>query len=112
MRRTSVESGRLEIVASVRRQFYLWAGAYLRWLDKHDRAAGEEAPIGLLLCAGADSEQVKLMDLESAGIRVAEYLARIPDMKILQRQLHKAVEYARAERGLLASTQDNGEAKQ
>ena len=82
---------------------------YLRWLDKHDPAAGEGAPIGLLLCASADSEQVKLMGLESAGIRVAEYLARIPDMKILQRQLHKAVEHARerAERGLLASTQDN-----
>lgn len=41
-------------------------------------------------------------------------LTRIPDMKILQRQLHKAVEHAqeRAERGLLASTQDNGGAKQ
>ncbi len=25
---------------------------YLRWLDKHDRASGEESPIGLILCAG------------------------------------------------------------
>jgi predicted nuclease of restriction endonuclease-like (RecB) superfamily len=86
---------------------------YLRWLDKHDRAADEEAPIGLLLCAGADSEQVELMDMASAGIRVAEYLARIPDVKLLQRQLHKAVEHARerAQRGLLASAQDKGGAE-
>nr|WP_315205284.1 PDDEXK nuclease domain-containing protein [uncultured Albidiferax sp.] len=68
---------------------------YLRWLDQHDRAAGEEAPLGLILCAGADSEQVELMDLESSGIRVAEYLAHIPDAQLLQRQLHRAVEHAR-----------------
>jgi len=30
---------------------------YLRWLDKHERAPGEEAPIGLILCAAADAEQ-------------------------------------------------------
>ena len=24
---------------------------YLRWLDKYDRAAGEESPIGLILCS-------------------------------------------------------------
>ena len=68
---------------------------YLRWLDKHDRAAGEEPPIGLILCATQDAEQVKLMDMDAANIRVAEYLAHIPDMKVLQAQLHRAVELAR-----------------
>lgn len=68
---------------------------YLRWLDKYDRTPGEESPIGLILCAGADAEQVELMDLEAANIRVAEYLAHIPDMKLLQSQLHRAVELAR-----------------
>ncbi|NMG15759.1 PDDEXK nuclease domain-containing protein [Aromatoleum bremense] len=83
---------------------------YLRWLDKHDRVEGEASPLGLILCAGADSEQVELMDLESAGIRVAEYLAQIPDMKLLQRQLHRAVEHARerAAQGLLTHQQDMG----
>lgn len=76
---------------------------YLRWLDKHDRAAGEEAPIGLILCATRDAEQVKLLDMEASNIRVAEYLAHIPDMQVLQTQLHRAVELARerAARGLL-----------
>ncbi len=68
---------------------------YLRWLDKYDRAQGEESPIGLILCAGADAEQVELMDLGSANIRVAEYMAHIPDMKLLQKHLHHAIKLAR-----------------
>lgn len=58
---------------------------YLRWLDKHDRAKGEEPPIGLILCAAKDAEQVELMDLGTSNIRVAEYLAHIPDMKVCRR---------------------------
>jgi predicted nuclease of restriction endonuclease-like (RecB) superfamily len=68
---------------------------YLRWLDKHDRAAGEEAPIGLILCASADSEQVELMDLGASNIRVAQYWDHMPDVQVLQSQLHKAVQLAR-----------------
>ncbi|MBN9342566.1 MAG: DUF1016 family protein, partial [Comamonadaceae bacterium] len=68
---------------------------YLRWLDQHDRAAGEEPPIGLILCAGKDTEQVELMDLGASNIRVAEYLAHIPDTALLQAQLHRAVQLAR-----------------
>ncbi|MDP3230986.1 MAG: PDDEXK nuclease domain-containing protein [Acidovorax sp.] len=64
---------------------------YLRWLDKHDRAAGEESPIGLILCAAKDAEQVELLDLNASNIRVAEYLAHIPDTALLQAQLHRAV---------------------
>jgi len=85
---------------------------YLRWLDKHERAAGEESPIGLILCAEADTEQVELLDLGSANIRVAEYLDKIPDMKLLRAQLHRSVLRAReqAAAGALPHVvQDNGE---
>jgi predicted nuclease of restriction endonuclease-like (RecB) superfamily len=68
---------------------------YLRWLDKYDRSPGEESPIGLILCASADTEQVELMDLSAANIRVAEYRDQIPDMKLMQAQLHRAVLLAR-----------------
>ncbi|MEH6874789.1 MAG: PDDEXK nuclease domain-containing protein [Candidatus Competibacter sp.] len=68
---------------------------YLRWLDKYDRAAGEEPPIGLILCAAKDMEQVELLNLDAANIRVAEYRAHIPDMALLQAQLHRAVLLAR-----------------
>lgn len=85
---------------------------YLRWLDKHERAEGEESPIGLILCAEADTEQVELLDLGSANIRVAEYLDKIPDMKLLRAQLHRSVLRAReqAAAGALPHVvQDNGE---
>lgn len=72
---------------------------YLRWLDKHDRAEGEATPIGLILCASADAEQVELMDLDYSQIRVAQYHAALPDLQLLQAQLHKAVQIARERQG-------------
>ncbi len=82
---------------------------YLRWLDKYDRTPGEESPIGLILCAGADVEQVELMELGAANIRVAEYMQHIPDIKLLRDQLHRAVELAResAAQRLHIQHQDN-----
>lgn len=68
---------------------------YLRWLDKHERGSGEEAPIGLILCAGADAEQVELLQLEGKSIRVAEYLVELPPAAVLRERLHRAIEHAR-----------------
>lgn len=68
---------------------------YLRWLDKHERQAGEETPIGLILCAGKKNETVEYLELEKSGIRVAEYLTELPPKEILERKLHMAVEHAR-----------------
>jgi predicted nuclease of restriction endonuclease-like (RecB) superfamily len=68
---------------------------YLRWLDKHERAQGEEPPIGLILCANADKEQVELLQLEDSSIRVAEYLVELPPMEILKERLHRAITIAR-----------------
>jgi predicted nuclease of restriction endonuclease-like (RecB) superfamily len=66
---------------------------YLRWLDKYERAPGEESPIGLILCASA--EQVELLQLDAKSILVSEYLTELPPMKVLQRRLHQAIEHAR-----------------
>jgi predicted nuclease of restriction endonuclease-like (RecB) superfamily len=68
---------------------------YLRWLDKHERAAGEEAPIGLILCAAADAEQVELLQLDAKSIRVSEYLTALPPIAMLRERLHQAMEHAR-----------------
>jgi predicted nuclease of restriction endonuclease-like (RecB) superfamily len=68
---------------------------YLRWLDKHERAPGEESPIGLILCASADAEQVELLQLNAKSIRVSEYLTELPPMTLLQTRLHQAIEHAR-----------------
>ncbi len=68
---------------------------YLRWLDKHERAPGEKAPIGLILCASADAEQVELLQLDAKSIRVSEYLTELPPLPLLRARLHQAIEHAR-----------------
>jgi len=69
---------------------------YLRWLDKHDRQPGEDAPLGLILCAGKNREAVELLELEKSGIHIAEYLTALPPREVLERKLHEAVASARA----------------
>lgn len=46
---------------------------YLKWLDRHERQVGEDAPIGLILCAESSHEQVELLEMHKDGITVAEY---------------------------------------
>lgn len=80
---------------------------YLRWLDKYERAPGEEAPIGLILCACADAEQVELLELDAKSIRVAEYLTELPPLPLLRQRLHQAIEHARENAARrLASAED------
>ncbi len=69
---------------------------YLRWLAKHEQQPGEEPPLGLILCAGKDAEQIELLELDASGIHVAEYLTGLPDRKLLKRKLHAAIEISRA----------------
>ena len=68
---------------------------YLRYLDQHERQEGEEAPIGLILCSSANTEQVELMGLERDNIRVAEYLTKLPSLEVLRERLHRAIQSAR-----------------
>jgi len=51
---------------------------YLKWLDRYERQAGEEAPIGLILCATASREKIELLEMDKAGIAVAEYWPHLP----------------------------------
>jgi predicted nuclease of restriction endonuclease-like (RecB) superfamily len=64
---------------------------YLNWLNKHERQEGEEAPIGLILCAEAGSEQVELLNMEKDNIMVAEYWTKLPPKKLLEEKLHNAL---------------------
>lgn len=68
---------------------------YLRWLAKHETEAGEESPLGIILCAGKNTEQIELLELGSAGIHVAEYLTVLPPPAVLREKLHRAIETAR-----------------
>lgn len=68
---------------------------YLRWLAKYEREPGEENPLGIILCAGKNTEQIELLELGTAGIHVAEYLTVLPPPAALQEKLHGAIEKAR-----------------
>ena len=68
---------------------------YLRWLEKYERKAGEEQPIGLILCAGKKQETIELLELEKSGIRVAAYWTKLLPRNLLKRKLHEAVIAAR-----------------
>lgn len=82
---------------------------YLRWLDKHERAPGEEAPIGLILCASADAEQVELLQLDAKSIRVSEYLTALPPLPLLRERLHQAIEHAKEQAARRLPNPEGGE---
>ncbi len=72
---------------------------YLRWLEKNERQDGEESPLGLILCAEGGHEQIELLQLDQAGIRVAQYLTELPDKKLLKRELRLSLAQARELQG-------------
>jgi predicted nuclease of restriction endonuclease-like (RecB) superfamily len=51
---------------------------YLKWLNRYERQPGEEAPIGIILCATANREKIELLEPGKAGIAVAEYWTHLP----------------------------------
>jgi predicted nuclease of restriction endonuclease-like (RecB) superfamily len=65
---------------------------YLRWLDRYDRESHEEAPLGIILCAGKKQEQIELLELGQVGIHGLEYLTVLPPIELLQQKLRSAVE--------------------
>ncbi len=69
---------------------------YLRWLARHEQEPDENPPLGIILCAGKNTEQIELLELDVSGIHVAEYLTVLPPPKVLRRKLHEAIETARA----------------
>ena len=71
---------------------------YLRWLEKYETRDGENAPIGLILCADKSDEHVELLILEEQRIKVARYLTVLPAKKVLKQRLHMVIEAARQKR--------------
>ncbi|MBX9771212.1 MAG: PDDEXK nuclease domain-containing protein, partial [Candidatus Obscuribacterales bacterium] len=69
---------------------------YLRWLDKYERCDGEEAPIGLILCAGKSRpEQIELLSLDTSDIRVAEFITKELPKEVLTQKFHQAIKRAK-----------------
>jgi hypothetical protein len=71
-------------------------------LDRHERQPGEQAPLGIILCAGSKRETVEYLRLDEHGIHVAEYLTELPLREVLREQLHRATALARERLALRA----------
>lgn len=83
---------------------------YLRWLDAYERQEGEEPPIGLILCAEADRDQVEFLEMHRTGIVVAEYWTILPPKAELEAKLGEIVREVQerlARRGITASLEDD-----
>jgi predicted nuclease of restriction endonuclease-like (RecB) superfamily len=60
---------------------------YLEWCDRHDRQAGEEAPIGLILCSSQNEQIVELLlSSQKHQMRVAQYVLR-DDMAAIKKRM-------------------------
>jgi hypothetical protein len=68
---------------------------YLRWLEKHEKQEDEESPIGLILCAEGNKEQIELLQLDTANIKVGEYLTQFIPNELLKQKLHKAIQFSK-----------------
>lgn len=64
---------------------------YLRYLAKHEQQPDELPPLGIILCASKDQEQVELLELDSGDIHVGEYLTALPSKEQLQHKLHQVM---------------------
>ncbi len=62
---------------------------YLRWLEKNETEADEEQPVGLILCTEGNSEQIELLQLDKANIKVAEYISKYLPKELLAKKLHQ-----------------------
>ena len=68
---------------------------YLKWLVKHEKQDGENAPIGLILCTEASKEQIELLEMHKDGIMVAEYLTQLPPKKQLEEKIRQSLHEAK-----------------
>ena len=78
---------------------------YLKWLDRNERQPGEEAPLGLILCATAHREKIEMLELDKSGIAVAEYWTAMPPKAEFERKIREILAQAKerlARRKLLA----------
>jgi hypothetical protein len=62
---------------------------YLKWLNRDEKTEDEKEPIGLILCAQSNKEQIELLEMHKDGIMVAEYWTVMPPKKELEQKLHQ-----------------------
>jgi predicted nuclease of restriction endonuclease-like (RecB) superfamily len=68
---------------------------YLNWLDKNEKFDYEDRPMGIILCAGKDHDDIEYLEMDKTGIHVAQYLTELPPKEVLETHLRKAIAIAK-----------------
>ena len=68
---------------------------YLKWLDKYEKAEGEESPIAIILCADKSDTVAELLELNNSGIHVAQYLTNYIPKELLEQKLLYSIKNAK-----------------
>lgn len=68
---------------------------YLRWLNKYEKADGEDSPVALILCAEKSQETIELLELDKGNIHVGQYLTKMLPKELLQEKLSLAISNAK-----------------
>jgi predicted nuclease of restriction endonuclease-like (RecB) superfamily len=72
---------------------------YLKWLNKFERAEGENPPVGIILCTKASRDQVEFMELDKVGIAVAEYWTNLPPKAMFEEKIRAILSEAQERLG-------------
>jgi len=62
---------------------------YLKWLNRYERQPDENEPIGLILCPHANRSTVELLEMDKAGIAVAEFWTTVPPKEEFERKINE-----------------------
>ena len=68
---------------------------YLKWLDKNEKAEGENSPVAIILCATKSNTITELLELDNSEIHVAEYLTKYVPEEKLERKLLDSIKNAK-----------------
>ena len=85
---------------------------YLKWLDRYERQEGEETPIGIILCASASREKIELLEMDKAGIAVAEFWTHMPPKAEFESKIKTILSEARERLERRKSIPNGGAKKQ
>lgn len=85
---------------------------YLKWLDMYERKPNEDAPIGIILCATANRKTVEMLEMDKAGIAVAEYWTTLPPKALFEEKIRSILAEAQERLARRKSLPPGGSQKQ
>ena len=62
---------------------------YLKWLNRYERQPDENEPVGLILCPHANRGTLELLEMDKAGIAVAEFWTSMPPKEDFERKINE-----------------------